>query len=100
LADLQRGVSAGTVAARFHAGLADALAGIAVELCRRHGIDTVALSGGVMQNRTLFEALTQRLSAAGLQSLSHRLVPANDGGLALGQAVIAAAGQIGDMQSC
>jgi len=100
LSDLQRGVPAGTVAARFHAGLADALAELAVELCRRHGIDTVALSGGVMQNRTLFQALTYKLRAAGLEPLSHRLVPANDGGLALGQAVIAAAGQIGDMQSC
>jgi hydrogenase maturation protein HypF len=51
----------------------------------------VALSGGVMQNRVLAEQLIERVQGRGLRVLTHALVPANDGGLALGQAVIAAA---------
>ena len=47
-----------------------------------------------MQNKTLFEALARELRNRGMQVLSHRQVPANDGGLALGQAVIAAASLI------
>ena len=91
LEDVVRGVDAACIAARFHQGLACAVADLGVRLARIHGCDSVALSGGVMQNRLLFEALTARLTHAGLQVLSHSLVPANDGGLALGQAVIAAA---------
>ena len=53
--------------------------------------DTVALSGGVLQNRVLLEQLLRRLAGGGLRVLTHREVPANDGGLALGQAVVAAA---------
>jgi len=49
------------------------------------------LSGGVFQNRILLEQVAGRLGAAGLRVLSHRQVPANDGGLSLGQAVVAAA---------
>ena len=54
-------------------------------------MSTVALSGGVMQNRVLLELLVARLQALGLRVLTHTQVPANDGGLALGQAAIAAA---------
>jgi hydrogenase maturation protein HypF len=53
-------------------------------------VRTVALSGGVMQNAVLFEQLSQRFAACGLVVLTHRQVPANDGGIALGQAAIAA----------
>ncbi len=53
--------------------------------------DTVALSGGCFQNRLLFEETQRRLEAVGCKVLSHSRVPANDGGLALGQAAIAAA---------
>ncbi|MCB1772054.1 MAG: carbamoyltransferase HypF [Gammaproteobacteria bacterium] len=95
LADLAAGVDASIVAARFHLGLAAAVAALAAKLARRHGLDMVALSGGVLQNKTLFEALERHLVDAGLDVLSHRLVPANDGGLALGQAVVAAARRAG-----
>jgi hydrogenase maturation protein HypF len=53
--------------------------------------DTVALSGGCFQNRILFERVAVQLRAAGFVVLSHAEVPANDGGLSLGQAAIAAA---------
>jgi hydrogenase maturation protein HypF len=95
LDDLQAGAPTAEIAARFHAGLADAVASLAIALAQRHGVDSIALSGGVMQNKTLFERLCTRIEAAGLQALTHRQVPANDGGLALGQAVIAAAHGIG-----
>lgn len=81
----------GAIAARFHLGLARAAAALAVRLAEDRGLNTVALSGGVMQNKTLFEALVRDLRDRGMRVLSHRQVPANDGGLALGQAVIAAA---------
>ena len=84
----------GAIAARFHLGLARATAELAVRLAQARGLDTVALSGGVMQNKTLFEALARELRGRGMRVLSHRQVPANDGGLALGQAVIAAASLI------
>ena len=91
LDDLDAGVARARIAGRFHAGLADAVAGLAARLATTQGTDRVALSGGVMQNRTLFEGLVERLHGHRLTVLAHRQVPANDGGLALGQAVIAAA---------
>lgn len=91
LTDLRRGVAPAVVAARFHHGLAAGVAGLAAGLAAAHGLDTVALSGGVFQNRLLLEGIAGRLRAAGLAVLTQRDVPANDGGLALGQAAIGAA---------
>ncbi len=84
------------MAARFHKGLAKAIAAMARKLSRRDDpagarFDSIALSGGCFQNRVLFEEVTRRLEAEGFTVLSHALVPANDGGLALGQAAIGAA---------
>jgi hydrogenase maturation protein HypF len=90
LDDLAAGLSAERIATRFHLGLAEALAELAARVAQVHGIETVALSGGVFQNRTLFEAVAAALRARALRVLSHTQVPANDGGLALGQAAIAA----------
>ena len=94
LEDLQSDLPKSTMAARFHRGLADAVAGLATRLAAEQRLDTVALSGGVMQNRTLFEAVSRQLERTGLRVLGHLQVPANDGGLALGQAVVAAARQL------
>jgi hydrogenase maturation protein HypF len=90
-ADLADGLASSQIAARFHIGFADAVVRLSIDIASTRGLGTVALSGGVFQNRTLFERVTAGLRAGGLEVLSHRRVPTNDGGLALGQAATAAA---------
>ncbi len=95
LDDIAARVTIGVIAARFHRGLAIAAVRM-VAAVRRYDPEAanatrIALSGGVFQNRILLEQLVARLPVLGLEVLMHREVPANDGGLALGQAVIAAA---------
>ncbi len=87
---LAQGVEPGLIAARFHLGLADALIALAVQIAHREQINTLALSGGVMQNRLLLARMIQQAQAAEMQVLIPRLMPSHDGGLALGQALIAA----------
>lgn len=87
LADLKRGVGADVISARFHNGL---IAGLA-DTAGRVGEERVALTGGCFQNRRLLEGLTRTLRRRGHQVLVHRQVPANDGGIALGQVMVAAA---------
>jgi hydrogenase maturation protein HypF len=94
--DLRRATPPGTMAARFHQGLAKAIVGMTLQLAGRADakgprFDTVALSGGCFQNRILFEGVAQKLRAQNFTVLAHSKVPANDGGLSLGQAAIAAA---------
>lgn len=89
--DRARGTAPAAMAASFHRGLADALARAAAELCAEYTISRVVLSGGCFQNRVLFEATTAAMGRAGLSVSTHREIPPNDGGIALGQAVIAAA---------
>ncbi|HEX3809521.1 MAG TPA: carbamoyltransferase HypF [Rhizomicrobium sp.] len=91
LGDLATGVHRARIAARFHVGLAFALAKLASELAQVHGVNTLAFSGGCFQNRFLFEQMLRLLEQSGLHVLTHSRVPANDGGLALGQALVAAA---------
>jgi|CXWL01.1.fsa_nt_gi hydrogenase maturation protein HypF len=86
LDDLRRGSSPELIAARFHMGLAVAT----VRVAQAAGLPRVALTGGCFQNRLLLSLVRQQLEAAGLTVYSHALVPPNDGGLSLGQAVIAA----------
>jgi hydrogenase maturation protein HypF len=80
----------GRWALEFHLALADGFARAAAEAARREGLADVVLSGGAMQNRLLLEALERRLERTGLRVHVPALVPANDGGLALGQAAVAA----------
>jgi len=96
LGDLILKTPAPIMAARFHKGLAKTIVGMARKLARRDRAEGprfthVALSGGCFQNRILFEQVVRRLEAEDFTVLSHALVPANDGGLALGQAAIGAA---------
>ena len=93
LQDLADGCQTATVAARFHHSLSAIIAQTAAGLCRKQGVKTVVLTGGVFQNRLMLEGVTCRLSEIGLHVLSPLITPANDGGLSLGQAVIAAAQQ-------
>ncbi|MCP3670584.1 MAG: carbamoyltransferase HypF [Gammaproteobacteria bacterium] len=94
LKDLGTGTEPAVIAARFHHTVASAVAHTAAELCERHEIDTLVLSGGVFQNRLLLEQTSRLLRNRGLQVLAPKRLPVNDGGLALGQAVIALASRI------
>jgi hydrogenase maturation protein HypF len=100
LDDLLRGVAPGVIAARFHLGLAQAVVGMAVQLATDTGsaprFDTVALTGGCFHNRVLAEEVARLLRERQFQVLMHARVPAGDGGLALGQAAVAAARIMGD----
>jgi hydrogenase maturation protein HypF len=95
LGDLILKTPPGVISARFHKGLALAIAKMVDKVSRVDREDdplrTVCLSGGVFQNRILLEQVTARLRASGFRVLTHAQVPANDGGLSLGQAAIAAA---------
>jgi hydrogenase maturation protein HypF len=89
--DLAAGVAPGVVAARFHNGVAGLITECCLLLRERHGLATVALSGGVFQNLLLLRATVARLEQEGFAVLVHSRVPCNDGGISLGQAVVAAA---------
>jgi len=86
--DLRRGVAAAEMAARFH----NALAAWIVEVAKQAGVRDVCLSGGVFQNGYLVERACALLEAHGFRVWTHQRVPPNDGGIALGQAVLAAGG--------
>jgi hydrogenase maturation protein HypF len=87
LEDVRRGVPRGVVSARFHNGLVRA----AVDVAAKVGEERVALSGGCFQNRLLTEHLATALEQAGHTVLLHARVPPNDGGVSLGQIMVAAA---------
>lgn len=90
LDDLRSGVPRSSIAARFHTGLGEGIAAIASSMARQRELSTAVLSGGVFQNRLLLEIVTDQLRQSGLTVLSPSDLPANDGGLSLGQAAIAA----------
>ena len=89
--DVRRGEQAPTMALRFHRGFASVVCEMCSGIRERTGLDTVALSGGVWQNMLLLDDCTATLERDGFRVLTHRQVPANDGGLSLGQAAIGAA---------
>lgn len=91
IADLKQQRNRADMAMAFHKGFANVVLEQTVELQKVHRFSTVALSGGVMQNGLLFSALENQLSEQGLNVLTHQLLPANDGCIAFGQALIAAA---------
>ena len=87
--DLMAAEPAFVIARRFH----DTMVAISVNMCEKirsdTGIDQVVMSGGVFQNRLFTENLYESLVGSGFKTFVHRLVPPNDGGIALGQAVVA-----------
>ncbi|MCC5605903.1 carbamoyltransferase HypF [Nostoc sp. CHAB 5834] len=91
LHDLQQQIPQPVIAAKFHKGLANAIVEMVKHLCEENLINQVALTGGVFQNCILLQQVSKRLETLGIKVLTHSLVPANDGGLSLGQAVITAA---------
>jgi hydrogenase maturation protein HypF len=89
LADLARGTAPGLIASRFHRGLAAAIVKLGLAVAPQAA--SVALSGGCLQNALLHRLLAAGFRARGRRVLTHARVPANDGGLAFGQAAIVAA---------
>ena len=88
VAALQMGMATGEISRRFHRTLVNCFHEIIGKASKATGLKTVALSGGVFQNALLFETLVSELKANGYKVLTHSLVPSNDGGISLGQAVI------------
>jgi hydrogenase maturation protein HypF len=91
LDDMRRSMPKAQIARAFHDTVAEMVRRMAADARAATGINVVALSGGCFQNRLLLGASIARLQRDGFTVLTHHKVPANDGGLALGQAVIAAA---------
>jgi hydrogenase maturation protein HypF len=89
--DLLAGAAPPVIAARFHRGVAAAIAEVCAALRERSGLGTVALSGGVFQNLLLLGQVVDLLEESGFRVLTHARVPPNDGGISLGQAVVAGA---------
>jgi len=90
LDDLRTGADQALVAARFHRAVTGLVHHLCLRARERHGVNTVALTGGVFLNSLLSSACTKALAADGFTVLRHRLVPPGDGGLALGQLLVAA----------
>jgi hydrogenase maturation protein HypF len=90
-ADVAAGESRGTIARRFHRTIAGATVNALVELAAAHGTEVVVLSGGVFQSRLMLDSVWGALTDTGLRVLVPERLPVNDGGIAYGQAAVAAA---------
>jgi hydrogenase maturation protein HypF len=87
--DIKNNVSQSRVSMKFHRTMAEMVVQMCQRLAKRSGIKKVALSGGVFQNRLLLRLTVAALEEAGFEVRTHSKVPTNDGGVSLGQAVIA-----------
>jgi hydrogenase maturation factor HypF (carbamoyltransferase family) len=88
--DSTDGVATGEISARFHLTMANVIAACCERVRQSHGLTRVCLSGGTFQNLRLLSHTTALLREQGFDVFTHHQVPTNDGGLALGQALIAA----------
>jgi hydrogenase maturation protein HypF len=91
VADLQRGHGAALISRKFHTTLVRLFTDLCDFLRRQTALNQVVMSGGAFQNAILLEELSYALASMGFAVYTHRLVPPNDGGIALGQAVAAGA---------
>jgi hydrogenase maturation protein HypF len=89
--DILRGLPAFIISAKFHATITHGFAELCTVLRKENQLNQVVLSGGCFQNRLLLEGLSNALANKGFDVFCHRLIPTNDGGIALGQAMITAA---------
>ena len=89
--DVAGGIPVGEISSRFHRTLICLFTDLCVLIGKERELDRVVLSGGVFQNSILLTGLTRALEERNFQVFSHQQVPTNDGGIALGQAVVAAA---------
>jgi len=89
VSDLRQGVDRGTIIRKFHNTLVTVFADVCLKLRKERGLNRVCLSGGVFQNVFLLENLEKALSALGFEVYTHSMVPPNDGGIALGQVIVA-----------
>ncbi len=87
--DLKRGISQGEISVKFHDTIAQMTNAMCQLIASETNINQVALSGGVFQNRLLLRKTVSLLENSGFQVFTHQQVPCNDGGISLGQAVIA-----------
>jgi hydrogenase maturation protein HypF len=91
VADMQNRVPPAVIGARFHRTLIRLFAELCDVVRKESGLNRVVLSGGCFQNALLLTGLIRELAAHGFEVFSHEHVPTNDGGISLGQAVVAAA---------
>ena len=87
--DIQNGIRSNTISRKFHLSLVNLFTKISLQIRNERNINIVALSGGCFQNSFLLEHLVKQLKENSFEVITHRLVPCNDGGISLGQAVIA-----------
>jgi hydrogenase maturation protein HypF len=88
--DLRRKVCTETISRRFHNGLVETLVRLACLLRQESSINQICLSGGTFNNLLVFEHLIRKLECREFEVFTHSEVPAGDGGLSLGQALVAA----------
>jgi hydrogenase maturation protein HypF len=98
--DRLRGRDRGEIARAFQLGVARGLADAVSSLSRERGLNAVVFSGGVFQNELLLLDLKRLLEGAGLEMMTNRLVPPNDGGISLGQAALAAFSKAVTSEEC
>jgi hydrogenase maturation protein HypF len=91
VSDLESGTPPAAAAARFHNTMSEIILAVCLRIRKTTGLDRVALSGGVFQNMRLLDRTFDLLERNGFKVFTHHRVPTNDGGIALGQAIIASA---------
>jgi len=87
--NLKQGIPTGIISARFHNTVADFIVDICNQIRKKSGNNHVVLSGGVFQNRYLLKRVCDQLEASEFNPYFHKKIPTNDGGVSLGQAIIA-----------